>query len=143
MRAELRKVEITKTVYVASDEKEFESAVECRAHEEDLKSEEDQKVFESLNKFRLTPYYSDGDYAWTWCEIKSQEEFDAVHRALFCQDGGDPGFRISSFPRWIRFSVDDDGYGEVDDAETVLNEIESFVASARKNMLDKPKGEVQ
>lgn len=119
---------VERSVFIASDGKEFDTMGECFSHEFDLAD----KAVKSFPHFVLTPYCT-GDSMWEWYYVTCQEEVDAIRVVRYNDDSGDYVASAPVFPCWLACSVDDNGYGSIEgNPEQIINAMEGF----KKKLLD-------
>lgn len=104
-----------RTVYVASDGREFSSKKECREHEENLTKRCFRDVVEKLPCFSLSLPVTDEPCRWVWYYISSVVELSVVRCCLFdtnvCSSPWD--YEPTQYPCWLCFVLEGNHSGTI------------------------------
>lgn len=114
MKEVVEKVVDYRTCYKAVDGAVFSTREACLSHEKSLDMEKAKKVTEGIPHFSCSPEWIDSEYSWEWYLVSNQEELDAIRTVLYNTDATAHEYEAVSFPCWLAFSVDGEGYGFVE-----------------------------
>lgn len=136
MKEKLVDVYVKKIIYVAEDGKEFDSGFKCKEYEKELELKNLERSVSHIPHFEFTHEWSDPEVSWIWYRIASQEELDAVRKAvLFNEDSAAYEYERDKYPAWIAFSVDGNGCGYiVGDVSEVCEMLNSFQTDLKKEI---------
>lgn len=122
-----------RTCFKAVDGKAFSTKEACLEHERALNIEAVKKMVEKMPHFSSSPEWIDPDYSWEWYLVSSQEELDAIRTVLYNTDATAHEYEAVSFPCWLAFSFDADGYGQVEgNLEQVFDRLQVFEYEVNK-----------
>lgn len=107
------KVVTEKTTYIAEDGEEFSNEKDCRYYETQLAYNRACEAYSKLKQFdsRL-PFCEDGDLECTWLLLNCKEDLEAVKATLYCDDCSVMDYEVQSYPCWVAFTHNEDGYGD-------------------------------
>lgn len=133
MKEIVEKIVDYRTCFKAVDGKVFSTRDACLEHEKALNIEAVRELVEKLPHFSCCPEWIDPDYSWEWYLVSSREELDAVRTVIYNTDATAHEYEANKFPRWIAFSFDADGYGQVEgDLEQVFDRLQAFECEVNK-----------
>lgn len=136
MKEKIEKVVVEQRSYVADDGAEFSTEEACRSYEDALMERKAREIVNDIPHFTYSPYWIDPDFEWNWYLVSSQLDLDAIRTVLYNRDATAHEFEAPSFPCWLAFSVDADGYGCVEGTvEQVLDSLESIGRDIQKMVL--------
>lgn len=102
------------TVYIAEDGKEFSNEKDCRYYESQLVYNMACEAYSKLKQFDCRPpFCEDNDAEWTWIRLTCKEDLDAAKTALYCDDCTAMDYEVDTYPCWVAFAHNGDGYGDV------------------------------
>lgn len=130
-----------RTFFKAVDGKVFSTREACLEHERSLNIEAVKKAVANMPHFSCSPEWIDSDFSWEWYFVSSQEELDAVRTVLYNTDATAHEYEAVSFPCWLAFSVDADGYGFVGGSkDQVFDSLEAFRMEVNEKILEGEEG---
>lgn len=136
MKEKIEKVTLEKHLYIADDGKEFLTKEGCLSYENDLTKSRAQDIVNRIPHFVYSPEWETSDYSWDWYFVSNQMELDAVRAVLYNYEAAAHEFEAPSFPCWLAFTSDCDGYGFVEGTlEQVLEKLNTFGLDIRKMAL--------